>query len=143
MSSFFVKASSFGQTHTFCAITNLLCIGYLLPSSYVVLRKGNVFSHVCLSVHRGPHMTTTHYAIGQSQPLSYHHHTDTCHLPPATPLPHGDLSPPPLSYGHLGPPLHGNAPPPPPPHTHLLASEQLVFNFKAFFFQCFKATSEL
>ena len=79
ISSFLVKASSFDQTpkRHFCAITNLLCIGYLLPPVYVVLRKGNVLvMSVCLFTGGSPfdHYSWYHWSV--TAPL--HHHMDTC-----------------------------------------------------------------
>ena len=58
------------------------------------LFEGNVFSHVCLTVHGGSHVTTTHDAIDQSI---------TGHLKPPRPSPSGH-SPSPCPLVHIEPP---------------------------------------
>ena len=102
----------------FCAITNLLCIGYLLPPAYVVLRKGNVLvMSVCLFT-GGPIWPLPIMLLGSHSPppTTTTRTPATCH-PTST---RGPL-PPPLSYGHLGPHYMEMPSPPPPippsPHT--------------------------
>ena len=120
----------------FCAITNLLCIAYLLPPANVVLRKGNVLIISIYLFTGGPHVTTTHYAIGQSQSPSYHHHTDTCHLPPHF---HMGTPPPSLIIWTLGTPTTWKRPPPTHPHTHLYGKQAVGLQLHGFLFSVFQS----
>ena len=116
---------------------------YLLPPAYVVLQKGNVLvMSVCLFTGGPIWPLLIMLLVSHSPPPTTTTRTPaSCH-PTST---RGPPSPS-LIIWTLGTPTTWKCPPATPPHspyTHLSASEQLVFNFKAFFFQCPKATSEL